>query len=59
MVMFAAVGGGLAQAHADGGGFACAIGANHPQAFALRNIKRQVAHYRGVAIAFVQVAYRK
>ena len=42
-----------------GGSFACAIGANHTQALAGGNIKRQVVDDCGVAIAFVQVLCAK
>lgn len=52
----AAVGGGVPQAHADGGGFASAIGADHAQAFARGNGKRYIVDHRGVAVAFAQVA---
>jgi hypothetical protein len=43
------------QAHAKGGGFACAIGANHAQAFTGLQFERQVVHHQGVAKAFGQV----
>jgi hypothetical protein len=44
-----------AQAHADGGGLARAVGADHAQAFAGRNGKRQVVHDRHVTVALAQV----
>jgi len=48
-------GSGQAQAHADGGGFACAVGADHAQAFARGDVKRQVFDDFGIAVALAQV----
>jgi hypothetical protein len=44
-----------AQAHADAGGLARAVGADHAQAFAGRNGKRQVVHDRHVTVSLAQV----
>jgi hypothetical protein len=52
----AAVGRGQAQAHADGGGLAGAVRADHAQAFAGRDLERQVVDHGGVAVALAQVA---
>jgi len=50
---------GQAQAHAQRGGFARAVGADHAQAFAGLDVERQVVHHRGVAVAFDQMFNRK
>ena len=47
------------QAHAQGGGFARTVGADHPQAFAGFDVERQVIDHGGVAVAFDQVIDRK
>ena len=44
-----------AQAHAQGGGFTCAIGANHAQTFAWRNVKRKPIHHGVVAKTFDEI----
>ena len=44
-----------AQAHADGGGLARAVGADDPQAFAGSNGEGHVVYHRGFAITFAQV----
>jgi hypothetical protein len=49
------VGCGEAQAHAYGGGFASAIGANNAKALTRLDVKAQVLHHCGVAKAFNQV----
>ena len=46
---------GQPQAHADGGGFAGAIGANHAQAFAGGDVERHLIHHRGIAITLAQI----
>ena len=51
----AAVGGGQPQAHAQGGGFAGAVGPDHAQAFACRDGERHPVHGMVVAVAFVQI----
>ena len=51
----AAIGHRQPQAHANGGGLASAVGANHAQAFAGGNVKRQVIHHGGGAIALGQM----
>ncbi len=45
---------GQAQAHADGGGFSGAVGADHAQAFAGRNLEGQVVHDHRAAVVFGQ-----
>ena len=47
-----------AQAHADGGGFTGAIGADHAQAFTCGDTKREPVNHLGGAIAFGQIADR-
>ncbi len=47
----------LAQAHADGGGLARAIGANHAQALACGNFKRQVVDDGGIAVTLGEMLH--
>ena len=51
----AGVGCGQAQAHADGGGLAGAVGPDHAQALTGLDGKTQVVHHRGLAVAFDEV----
>ena len=51
----ASVGGGQPQAHANGGGFARTVGADHAQAFAGSYGKGHAVHHGGRAVAFDQV----
>jgi hypothetical protein len=44
-----------AQAHAQRGGFARTVGADHAKAFAGLNVERQVIDHRGVAVALDQM----
>jgi hypothetical protein len=44
-----------AQAHANGGGFARAVGPDHAQAFTGCNLEGQLVHHQRVAITFGQV----
>ena len=46
---------GQTQAHAQGGGFASAIGANHTQTLPGRDVEGQIVHHLVVAKAFVQM----
>ena len=43
------------QAHSQSGGFACPIGANNPQAFACRDLERQVVNHLVGAKTFLQI----
>ena len=56
---FTAIGLRQAQAHAQRGGFARTVGADHAQAFTGLDVERQVVDHRGVAIAFDQVFDRE
>ena len=49
---------GQAQTHADGGGLARPVGADHAQAFAGLDVETQVIDHRLVAIALGQVVDR-
>jgi hypothetical protein len=46
---------GQTQTHAQGGGLARTVGANHAQTFTGRNLKRHIVHHGLVTIAFDQV----